>query len=218
MTPFKKKRPGPIAAGGRGRRPSIRPSAALALAAAVAAVAAGGCLFDPREAEQPEAPPPVPWVQPTAPEIALTNIENGMENKYLPHYENSFYELELAMEMDPAEYSSAGVNDNPFVDWSRTQEGDRMGQVFFSMGEETELDVIWGDTEGKWRDEYYEDLDYTLVFTEDAKEIVYSGRVNLYFVQEGGLYHIWKWIDEQDTQDTHTWCYLRHVQKWDYTP
>ncbi len=199
-----------------------RPGVAAALALAAAAAVAGGCLFTPREAEEPGKPPPVEFEQPIAPEIALSNIEKTLEAKYIPHYENSFYEEEVLMEMDPGEFNVAGVTTNPFPDWTRGDEADRMRQVISSMDENTELDVIWDDDPAsKWRsgEDFYEDLEYRLVFSKGGMQMrVYEGRVNLYFKQEGTNYYIWRWNDEQASEEHRTWCYLRHVQKWDYVP
>ncbi len=190
------------------------PGAAVALA--LAATTVGGCLFQPRDAEPPGEKPPVPFVQPTAPEIALANMKKSLEAKYVLNYKNSFGEGELLMEMDPGEYVIAG-GENPFSSWTREQEAERMQAVISSMGETTELVITWDpDYLSKWRsgDNFYEDLEYQLVFTDGQVVRSYAGRVNLYFEQVGANYYVVRWNDEIASGSTRTWCALRYAGQW----
>jgi len=201
----------------------MRARAAAAAALAIATALAGGCLFQPRDAGDPGEAPPIDFVQPTSPEIVLTNVKNALEARYIPFYQQSYSKGQIEMEMDPGEAGALGIGENPFPTWTPESEARRMRSVLNSMSAETELEVIWVDFENvadKWRtvgdEEYYEGLEYRLVFVEGVKRVVYEGRVDLYLKQEGSQYSIWKWIDTQQSQEYHTWCYLRLYQEWDH--
>jgi hypothetical protein len=193
------------------------PRLAAAMGIVWVAAAAGGCLFQPREAGPPGEKPPVRRIQFTDPESVLTQVEITLEAKYVPFYQDCFFEQEVLMEMDPGEAGGLSISLPAFPDWTRQAEAGRMRDVLSSMGTDRQLDVIWGDTEGKWRTgDYYEGLEYTLVFTQGVEAVTYEGRVDLYYKQVGGLYYIWRWVDTQQTQDFHTWCYLRYYGEWNH--
>ncbi len=200
-----------------------RSRAAALVGLAVAAALAGGCLFQPREAGDPGEAPPIDFIPPTSPEIVLTNIKSSLEARYVPFYQKSFLQGAIEMLMDPGEAGALGLGENPFPNWTPESEARRMRSVLNSMSAETTLEVIWVDFENvmdKWRstgdDEYFEDLEYRLLFAEGTKRVTYEGRVDLHLRQDGGQYFVWKWVDTQQTQEYHTWCYLRQYQQWDH--
>jgi hypothetical protein len=179
---------------------------------------ASGCLFTPRESEPPEQGELVPWDPPTAPEKVLGNIKTTLEATYAENYKRSFATGPIIMEMDPGEYADAGVTSNPFEDWTRDLETQRMTSVFTSMDDQTSLAVEWDpDALDKWRESegFFDDISYRLTFERGVTTVVYEGRVDLYLEIDNSLYAIRQWRDKLPALgDNQTWCFLRHVREW----
>jgi len=170
---------------------------------------AGGCLFQPREAEDPTQVTGPIWVPPQYLGNALGNMKRSLESKVLTNYERSFSETGLLMELDPSDLSDLG--ENPFDPWSKTQEGARMTGIL--NGTTATLGVTW--TVGDSLDEsssvrYYRDLRYRLTFTKGGISVVYSGLADLYFTDDGtGSWYITRWVDKRDGTANRTWGWLR---------
>jgi hypothetical protein len=190
------------------RRPPLRWCRARALGLILVALG-GGCIFQPREAQDPNTNPGLDWVQPQYLGNALGNMKRSLEGKVLTNYERSFSEAGLVMELDPSDLSDLG--ENPFDPWSKTQEGARMTGILNQTT--ATLSVTWavGDSLDESASEmYYRDLGYRLTFTKGGVSVVYSGKVDLHFTDDGtGSWYITKWVDKRDGSANHTWGWLR---------
>ncbi len=184
----------------------------LALLAAGTALLGAGCLFEPRDSEPPEEPPPFSWTTPNAPEVVFENVERTLEAKYLRYYTDSFVDGSIEMVMDPGEVTEAG--EDPFQNWTLGAETDRMRDVVNSMEENTDLDLEWV-SRGEWNGEYVPDVVYKLTFQRGQETpVVYEGRADIYLDDSTGNYYIEGWIDNR-ISDNHTWCWLRYQRDWD---
>lgn len=190
------------------RRPSLRWRHAGALGLILVALG-GGCIFQPREAQDPNTNTGPPWVQPQYLGNALGNMKRSLESKVLTNYGRSFSGTSLVMELDPSDLSDLG--DNPFEPWSSGQEESRMTGILNQTT--ATLSVTW--TVGDSLDEsssvmYYRDLRYRMTFTRGGVSVVYSGLVDLYFTDDGtGSWYITKWVDKRDGSANRTWGWLR---------
>ncbi|MCK4305500.1 MAG: hypothetical protein KAY24_14785 [Candidatus Eisenbacteria sp.] len=179
--------------------------------------ALGGCLFTPRDPEDPgNGGTGVVWVDPEVLYDALGNMERALEAKALTNYGASFASGLLEMVLDPGD--EADLGEDQFPDWTKDKEEERMRGILTST--DATLDVEWFFTPGvsdsideSASERYYKDLGYRLTFEEGSKTSVYSGFADLWFQDDGtGLWYVSKWIDKRDDTGNLTWGWLR-VQK-----
>jgi hypothetical protein len=188
----------------RSRRHSTR-IAALALAVGLLGA---GCLFQPREPGDPIIGGEVVWVPPATLGNALGNMKRALDNKKLDNYGKSFSPLAFEMVLDPADEAELGQNE--FTTWSAGQEEQRMSGILSSAA--ATLTVYWvpRDSLDLQQTRYYEDLNYRLEFRGPSATVEYSGRVDLYFQDDGtGLWFITRWVDKRDGSSNRTWGWLR---------
>jgi hypothetical protein len=169
-----------------------------------------GCLLSTRDGEEPgENGDVYVWVPPVTLGNALGNMARSLEAGVLTNYGNSFSDDGLEMELDPADLAELGQNE--FDEWSAAQEEERMAGILNST--EATLEVFWVpedsiDQSASVR--YYEDLAYRLEFSEPTRAVTYSGKVDLWFEDDGtGEWYITKWIDKRDGSPNRTWGWLR---------
>jgi hypothetical protein len=186
-----------------------RARAALALAVVLAAA---GCIFQPRTAEDPTGTQQVVWVVPHFLGNQLGNMKRALQSKpaVLTNYERAFRTGPLVMELDP--FDQADLGDTEFQDWTAAKEGQRMSGILNQAG--ATLTVSWTVGDSLQGDGpsilYYKDLAYRLTFTKAGLPVVYSGKVNLYFEDNGtGSWFITRWQDQRDGSANHTWGWLR---------
>jgi hypothetical protein len=188
----------------RSQRHSIR---AAALTLAVLLLGAG-CLFQPRVPEDPRQTPEVTWVPPAALGNALGNMQRALDNKQLINYGKSFSPVSFELILDPADEAELGQNE--FATWSASQEEQRMSGILSSTT--ATLAVYWvpRDSLDLQETRYYEDLNYRLEFRGASGTVEYSGRVDLYFQDDGtGQWYITRWVDKRDGSNNRTWGWLR---------
>jgi hypothetical protein len=176
------------------------------------AVAWTGCLLDTREPEGRDNDPGIDWITPETMGDGLKNMENALEAKKLTNYGRSFSEFGLEMTLDPAHESELGGN--PFADWTKEQEEQRMNGILNSArAAAATLTVQWALSdsvdEGS-SNRYYEDLGYRLTFTKGDSVADYSGKVQLWFEDDGtGQWYVFRWIDKRDASGRRSWGWLR---------
>ena len=197
--------------------PGLLPALLLAALAILTALAAGGCLFDTREAEDPEQEgEEVPWKDPQDLADALENMKLSLEAQVLTNYGRSFSEDRLVMVLDEGDLAELG--ENPLEPWSKEDEELRMSGILVAAN--ASLAVEWGPAEPiahSASESYYEDLTYRLIFEKQEQTVVYSGLVDLWFEDDGtGLYFITMWIDKQDASGNRTWGWLRARNKVEF--
>jgi hypothetical protein len=185
-----------------------RAGGTLALALALAAA---GCIFTPREPEKSIGPSGPTWVTPAFLGNQLGNMKRALQSnpKVLTNYGRAFRSGPIVMELDPSDLADTG--DTEFQDWTSSKEEQRMSGILNQAA--ASLAVAW--TVADSLDEsssvrYYRDLTYRLTFTKSGKTAVYSGKVDLYFEDDGtGSWFITRWVDKRDASANHTWGWLR---------
>jgi hypothetical protein len=185
-----------------------RAGAALAL---VLALAAAGCIFTTREPEGGIGPSGPAWVSPHFLGNQLGNMKRALESnpKVLTNYGRAFRSGPITMELDPSDLADTG--DTEFQDWTASKEEQRMSGILNQAA--ATLAVAW--TVGDSLDEgssvqYYRDLTYRLTFSKSCRSVVYSGKVDLYYEDDGtGSWYITRWVDKRDGSANHTWGWLR---------
>lgn len=187
---------------------SPRHSTRIAALALAVVLLGAGCLFQPREPEPPTPTNEVVWVQPAALGNALGNMKRALDNKQLINYGRSFSPVSFEMVLDPADEAELGQNE--FATWSASQEEQRMSGILSSTP--ATLTVYWvpRDSLDLQQTRYYEDLNYRLEFRGPSGMAEYSGRVDLYFQDDGtGQWFITRWVDKRDGSSNRTWGWLR---------
>lgn len=117
---------------------------------------------------------------------------------------------------DGYEYIPAGVDETEFNSafpggYGRTQEEVQHEAI---LGRDDETVTVTWTPQGDLRDEsaserYYEDLIYRVAFQKGGQTIVFSGTCDLYFRDTGGLWEVYRWIDNDDGSGNETWTKLR---------
>jgi hypothetical protein len=187
---------------------SQRHSIRVAVIALAVALLGAGCLFQPREPVPPGQGGEVVWVPPAALGNALGNMKRALDNKQLINYGKSFSPQSFEMVLDPADEAELGQNE--FTTWSASLEEQRMSGILSSTP--GTLTVYWvpRDSLDLQQTRYYEDLNYRLEFRGSGGTVEYSGRVDLYFQDDGtGLWFISRWVDKRDGSNNRTWGWLR---------
>lgn len=176
---------------------------------------AGGCLFTPREPEDPGGGVALPdWVDPTALGDALGNMKRALEAKSLTNYGRSFNEgQEFELVFDITDEGELGDLSN-FESWSGSQEEQRMDGIIAAAQADVEVEwVFTAETDSideSVSERYYKDLGYNLTFSKTGASVTYSGSVDLWFADNGsGLWYISRWIDKRSHATNMTWGWLR---------
>jgi hypothetical protein len=168
-----------------------------------------GCLFQPRDNEDPIPDTEITWVTPNALGSALGNMERALEGKSLGNYGRSFSAEEFAMVLDPADEAELGQNE--FETWSATLEEQRMAGILAATT--ATLTVFWVPQDSLQESadvRWYDDLNYRLSFSGPQGTVDYSGIVDLYFRDDGtGQWYIIRWEDRRDGSTNRTWGWLR---------
>jgi hypothetical protein len=195
--------------------PALRtagPARRIALMLAFAlALAAGGCLFQARDADNWDGTPGPPWVPPHFLGNQLGNMKRALESKppVLTNYGRAFRTGPIVMQLDAADLADTG--DTEFEDWSSTKEEQRMSGILNQAG--ATLTVAWTLSDSldvSASERYYDKLGYRLTFSRGGASAVYSGTVRLTFEDDGtGSWYITSWEDERDNSGNHTWGWLR---------
>ncbi|MCK4413625.1 MAG: hypothetical protein KAY32_08780 [Candidatus Eisenbacteria sp.] len=175
-----------------------------------AALLLGGCLFSTRKDEGDVDPNGgAVWLPPVTLGNALGNMQRALEKGVLTNYGNSFNDSYFEMVLDPADLSELGQNE--FDTWNASLEEQRMSGILIST--EATLEVFWVPRDSVDQSSsvrYYEDLAYRLEFAEPTRSVTYSGKVDLWFEDDGaGEWYITKWIDKRDGSPNRTWSWLR---------
>ncbi len=200
-----------VALGTRGRARRVALGALLLVLCLPAA-----CLLSTREDEGGGGDTGLVWVPPNAMGNALGNMKRSLQLKNLTNYGRSFSGQHFELVLAEADVSELGQNE--FLEWSATEEEQRMSGILGST--EAALTVYWSardsvDESASVR--YYRDLTYRLEFREPTRSATYSGKVDLWFEDDGtGLWFITKWVDKRDGSPNRTWGWLRARNQVEY--
>jgi len=170
-----------------------------------------GCLLSTREDEGAGGTEGAVWRDPSSLGIALGNMKRALEAtpKNMTNYGRSFSGAHFEMVLDEADRSELGHDD--FETWDASLEEQRMNGILNAT--EATLKVYWTARDSvdiSPTVQYYKDLSYRLEFREASRSVNYSGKVDLYFEDNGaGLWYITRWVDKRDGSPNRTWGWLR---------
>ncbi len=159
--------------------------------------ALGGCLFEPRDAEDPSGGS-ITYLDQSQPENVLANLETAFQNKDAAGYERQIA-TEFSYEPDADTQASY-----PDVDWSTWNRDTEIAfiQNFFNNvdGITANLNevVIQGEWDGSTADLRYI---YAVTVTESGGAVPYRASVTLNFRLDGTFWVLSRWFDEQGEQD-----------------
>lgn len=164
----------------------MKRSAVIAIVLA-SLLAAGGCLFEPREAEPPLDESEGDWVVPKTPKDVFLNLVTGLASPG-----NSNYERSLADEFSftPRDQDRSNFPDGTFDDWVKGVEmdiltrmkGDYQGERTAQYGDENgqfereDVQVGWAEYEGQYR--------WTLDPGDGSEPEIYAGTA-VFYLEEG---------------------------------
>jgi len=185
------------------RRLATVRSAAICLLAGLLGLT--GCLFEPREAQQPGGGSN--WISPDQPDKVFTNMITGLEGLSGGNYEKSIgEEFEfIALPGDLANFPS-GELDN----WTREVEIDAMRKLL-GQSSTIVLDFTGVTPISSSGDVSQYRADYTLTVTyssDPANPEVYQGKAHFDFKLGSKGYVLIKWEDIEVLEGA-TWGYLR---------
>ena len=168
---------------------------AYAVMIGMIAMSAPGCLFDPREAEDPSGEDDTCWIPPNSPTDVFSNLNCGFESAGNSSYERS---------LDP-DFSFKPVigYDGPgnFENWDFEQEMDFVTKVKGDyQGERT---IRFGDEEGKFDKSdvatniatYWGEYRITLYRGDGSDPDIYAGKAEFQVVRGTKGWVLKKWDD-----------------------
>jgi len=175
-------------------------------------ILASGCLFQPREPEEPTEDE-TPWINPVLPENVLSNMRSALETLTSTNYASSIGEsfVFYPSGQDRAQAVSQG-NPDYYAGYGKTRELDALGKLYTQVDS---LRVEWNDGQGDWSiqgDSASVQLDnYELhaVYTTGATR-TYQGEGILTFQEEGGQWFLVRWNESESENTTElSWGRLR---------
>lgn len=156
----------------------------------------GGCVFTPRDPEEPGAS--VVYLDPYDPEAVITNIERAMGGQDPAGYERLIAD-DFTYEPDSGTQASY-----PGVDW---ETWDRDREIAFMndflnnvQGVTADLtaEVIHGEWDGSEANLRYI---YSVSVDESGSQVPYRALATLDFRLDGTYWVLYRWFDEQGEQD-----------------
>ena len=185
----------------------------------VLTIMVSGCadFFSPRDVEDPVGPFPEWWIDPSTPQIALSNFENAYVFRNSPFF-NQILLPGFLFYADPLDAEQA---QGEFDDWNYdvevqvTENFFGSDTILISLGLAVPEDTPWPDAEAP--------MDTTTIYrsyeigVEDSQhyppEYPAKGDIVLHFREEEGLWYLEHWKDRR-TEDTGIWDW--GVIKLDY--
>ncbi len=170
-----------------------------------------GCIFSTREPESSGGGSGVEWVSPQTLGSALGNMKRALDAKEVINYGRSFSGAHLEMVLDPADLGELGDAASEFESWSAQLEEQRMlGILNATLATLTVAWTVQDSLDESASIRYYKDLGYRLTFVQTPRTVVYSGKADVYFEDDGtGQWFIIKWVDKRDGSSNRTWGWLR---------
>ena len=171
-----------------------------------------GCVFDPREAEDPDSDDGGGWITPGLPKDVFANIASGLEAAANSNYERSLHE-DFTFLPRPEDRTELG--DEAFDGWDKSVEmdyvtrlkgiylGDRLVQFGDERGEFEREDVAVG------RAEYEGNYIMTLDVGDGSEPEIYEGRAIFVIVEANQGWMLLSWEDVDVIGTNPTSGYLR---------
>ncbi len=175
---------------------------------------AAGCLFDPREPDNPGGEEEECWTVPNTPKDAFLNLKCGFEASSNSSYERSLYDEEFIF--NPRAQDSIlllnSLGYNVFADWTKAIEVDMLSSLkAFYVGKRF---IQFGDEEMNFESENVDvkiawfEGPYIIVLKEnEAKIDTFSGKARFYIIQstQGWVLRRWEDTDVNGNYPTSGW-------------
>ena len=168
------------------------------------AIALAGCIFEPREAAEPDSETSVPYLDRTEPRNVWDNMQTSLRAIHSPGWEDAILQTDFRYLPDSdAQSQYPGV----FDAWDGAQEVEFI-QKFYSTN--PSIDVLLRDTgfvvpgtsgtEVEW-----EGVIYDMTVTDEGGAVNrYRGSANITFKVEGNFWFVSIWEDLQGESDPDT--------------
>jgi hypothetical protein len=168
-------------------------------------LAAGGCLFEPREAAPPATGTAVDYFDKISSANVWANLEKSLEATHAPGWEDNISQQQFIYIPDSdAEAQFPGV----FVGWNREKEIGFINNFYNSdvsiSARMRDSDfVVPPDTgaEVEWENVIY---DVTVTSNLDGSVTRYRGSAIITFRLEGNFWYVYQWRDQQGESDPDT--------------
>jgi len=173
---------------------------ATGLAAAVLALAAGGCLFEPRDAEPPATGQQIDYLPRTAPANVWENCRLSLVNRDVTGWDNAIYET---FQYIPDSDTRSAF---PAVDWDNWGRAQEIAFITSLYNNVTAIAADLRDEEistpegsgnfAEW------DIIYLVEVTDQTGSVTkYRGRATLQFELQGSYWYLTYWRDENGESD-----------------
>lgn len=171
-------------------------------------VLATGCLFEPREANNPDSGST--WIKPDFPNKVFANMETGLEDLSGGNYERSIGDTFVFIPL-PGDIAQNGAE--AYNGWNSEVEISVMRKL---LGDATKIEVAFtGVTPaGQQGDLYQYEASYNLTITpiNDPSTLeIYQGKARFDFLNGSKGYELVKWEDIEAVLGFPTWGYLRGI-------
>ncbi len=177
-------------------RKAIAYAVGLALLAGAAALVSSGCLFEPREAEDPGSGEDDTWVDPQVPQDVFKNLMTGLSEAGNSNYERSLSD-DFSFIPRPAD-----LNQYPgaLADWNTE---DELNFLNVLKGDYTSTrEIRFGDENGEWEEENpqgtnpYFQGEYLYTLSGVTGEALYGGVARFTFEENAqGRWVLMEWED-----------------------
>ncbi|MBL7074051.1 hypothetical protein ISS37_02270 [candidate division KSB1 bacterium] len=172
-------------------------------------------LFSTRSPEPPEGGQRSSWVPPTSPDIVLTNMKNAVQDLNSSDYQSCFSDTGGGLEPFMFKADQASLNNFPILkDWGLEEEidfFDRLKPPFLPSDSTKEL-RLYPQSETLYSDSAVFIEDYVLTVNHTDSQIPQRVQGNAEFHlkrDEGGLWAITLWQDEDLADDIPPWSELK---------
>jgi hypothetical protein len=174
--------------------------AALLLAGSVLL---SGCLFSPREPEQPGTGVQIDYLPKSTPANVWANIEKSLAATHAPGWEDNISPSEFRY--IPDDEARDAFPDGTFLGWDRAREITFINNFYNSgvsiTAQMTQTGFVFPPPSGN--EMTIEDIIYDLVVTNDAdgSMVRYRGKCDVIFRLEANFWYIYEWRDLQGESD-----------------
>ena len=169
---------------------------------------ATGCLFEPREADNPDSGST--WIKPDFPNKVFSNMETGLEDLSGGNYERSIGDSFIFIPL-PGDIAQNGPE--AYADWNFEVENSVLLKL---LGDASKIEVSFtglkavsqqGDL-SQWEASY--SLEITTI-TDPPTIETYKGKARFDFLNGSKGYELVKWEDIEAVLGFPTWGYLRGI-------
>ena len=177
----------------------------LGLAALLLAgtVLLSGCIFTPREPEQPGTGVQINYLPKSSPANVWANLEKSLQASHAPGWEDNISLIEFRY--IPDDESRDLFPPDTFIGWDRPREVTFINNFYNSgvsiVAQMIQSGFVFPPAAGN--EMTIEDIIYDLVVTNDAdgSQVRYRGKCDVIFRLEANFWYIYEWRDLQGESD-----------------